>query len=157
MCAIVDANVAHEVFRITPAPAGEKFFEWINKGTRRLVAGGKHLEDLENSSADFRQWATGALLAGKMRIVDYDQVHRRTLKIQAQSQYESDDPHLLALAQISGSRLLYSNDRDLHRDFRKKVLIDKPRGKVYSTLKTKSFTRAHGRLLRQNDLCQVED
>ena len=157
MCAIVDANVAHEVFRITPAPAGEKFFEWINKGTRRLVAGGKHLEDLENSSPDFRQWATGALLAGKMRIVDYDQVHRRTLKIQDKAQYESDDPHLLALAQISGSRLLYSNDRDLHRDFRKKVLIDKPRGKVYSTLNTKNFTSTHRRLLQQRDLCKLED
>ena len=157
MCAIVDANVAHEVFRITPAPAGEKFFEWVNMGTRRLVAGGRHLEELENSSPDFRQWATGALLAGKLRIVDYDQVHRRTLKIQGQAQFESDDPHLLALAQISGSRLLYSNDRDLHRDFRKKVLIDKPRGKVYSTLQTKNFTSTHRRLLQQRDLCKLED
>ena len=119
MCAIVDANVTHEVFGSNPQPAGEKFFEWINKGTRRLVAGGKQLEELEVSSPDFRRWIIDAVVAGKMRIVNRDEVDRRTEQIQAQAVHESDDPHLLALAQISGSRLLYSNDRDLHRDFRK--------------------------------------
>ena len=157
MCAIVDANVAHEVFGLNPKPAGDKFFEWINKGTRRLVAGGKQLDELEAGSDGFRQWASQAISAGKMRIVDCDQVHRRTEQIQAQASYESNDPHLLALAQISGSRLLYSNDRDLQVDFGKKVLIDNPRGKIYTTLKTKNFTSTHRRLLQQRDLCQIKD
>ena len=120
MCAIVDANVAHEVFGSSPQPAGDKFFEWINKGTRRLVAGGIHLDELEAGSDAFRRWASQAISAGNMRIVDYDQVQRRTEQIQAQASYESNDPHLLALAQISGSRLLFSNDSDLQVDFLKK-------------------------------------
>ena len=157
MCAIVDANVAHEVFGSNPQPAGAKFFEWINKGTRRLVAGGRQLEELEASSSEFKQWAVEAVVAGKMRIVNKDTLYIRTEQVQSQGACNSDDPHIIALAQVSGSRLLYSNDRDLQRDFRKKGLIDNPRGKVYSTLKTKNFTSTHRRLLQQKDLCKFED
>ena len=156
VCAIVDANVAHEVFGSSPKPAGEKFFEWINKGTRRLVAGGKQLEELEASSAGFREWATGAVVAGKMRIVNKGKLDIKAEQIQSEGACESNDSHIIALAQVSGSRMLYSNDRDLQRDFGKRSLVDSPPGKVYSTLKTKNYTRTHRTLLRQSDLCQVE-
>lgn len=52
MCAIVDANVAHEVFGDSPPPAAEKFFEWLERGSRRLVVGGKLLKELEDTSPD---------------------------------------------------------------------------------------------------------
>ena len=48
MCAIVDANVVSEVFGSNLPPAGEKFFDWLNKGSGRLIVGGKLLEELEN-------------------------------------------------------------------------------------------------------------
>ena len=156
MCAIVDANVTHEVFGSNPQPAGEKFFEWINKGTRRLVAGGKQLEELEVSSPDFRRWIIDAVVAGKMRIVNRDEVDRRAEQIQRQGTCKSNDPHIIALAQVSNSRLLYSNDGDLQHDFKNRRLIDNPRGRVYSTLKTKNFTSTHRKMLQQRDLCQVE-
>ncbi len=47
MCAIVDANVMHEVFGSNLQSAGEQFFNWIEKGTKRLVVGGKLREELE--------------------------------------------------------------------------------------------------------------
>ena len=56
MCAIIDANVVHEVFAPNLPPAGKRFFAWLNKGSGRLVVGGKLLEELERHS-DFRQWA----------------------------------------------------------------------------------------------------
>ena len=59
MCAIVDANVAREVFGPSAPPAGEKFFAWLNKGSGRLVVGGKLLEELEASSKDFREVGNG--------------------------------------------------------------------------------------------------
>ena len=40
MCAIVDANVAHEVFGTSQTPAGKRFYDWINEGQGRLVIGG---------------------------------------------------------------------------------------------------------------------
>ncbi len=78
MCAIVDANVAHEVFGPSPRPAGEKFLDWINKGGGRLVVGGELLEELESGSPDFRDWAAMAVISGKMRIVNRGRVNART-------------------------------------------------------------------------------
>ena len=66
----------------------------------------------------------------------------------------SNDTHVIALAQISGARLLYSNDKDLHVDFKNKRLIDEPRGKIYSTNEDKNFTYSHARLLRDRNLCR---
>ena len=155
MCAIVDTNVAHEVFGLSPQPTGEKFFEWINKGSERLVVGGKLLDELEESSKSFTEWAGVAVSAGKMRIVDESKVNARAQKLEADGTCASDDPHILALAQVSGARLLYSNDRDLQKDFKTKGLIDGPRGKVYSTLKNKNFAASHKRLLGTKGLCNI--
>lgn len=61
-------------------------------------------------------------------------------------QIASDDPHVLALARLSGTRLLYSEDQRLIEDWKNKRLIDRPRGSVYRTAK-------HSRLLRHTDGC----
>ena len=157
MCAIVDANVVHEVFGSNLRPAGEKFFEWIETGSERLVVGGKLLEELEASSAGFREWASEAADAGKMRVVNKNEVDARTREIENEGGYESDDPHVIALARVSGARLLYSNDGNLQEDFKNKNLIDGPRGKVYSTRESKNFQPAHRRLLADRSLCRPQE
>jgi predicted nucleic acid-binding protein len=53
---------------------------------------------------------------------------------------KSDDPHIIALAQVSGARLLCSYDEDLGTDFTNSALI-KPRGRVYKNA-------GHAHLLR---------
>ena len=118
MCAIVDANVASEVFGSSPSPAGDKFLGWIDKGSNRLVVGGKLLKELEISSPGFRVWASQAEFSGKMRIVNEDEVGAIAEQIEHEAIHASDDPHILALAQLSGARLLYSNDNELRRDFK---------------------------------------
>ena len=154
MCAIVDANVISEVFGSNLPPAGEKFFDWLNKGSGLLIVGGKLLEELEQGSADFRRWGKEAQLAGKMRIVNESEVDARTEQIQSEGSIRSDDPHVIALAQVSRARLLYSNDGNLQQDFKTKKLIDDPRGKVYSTSGDGSFQRSHDRLLKDKNLCR---
>lgn len=160
MCAIVDANVASEVFGSSPQPAGEKFFVWLNKGSARLVVGGKLLEELEVASPGFRDWASQVLRSGKMRIVNKSKVSARTERIEHESRHKSNDAHVLALAQVSGARLLYTNDEDLQKDFRNRSLIDNPPGKIYSTDERrnphKEFRSAHKKLLGRGDLCRVE-
>ena len=156
MCAIVDANVVREVFGPGAPPAGEKFLGWLNRGSGRLVVGGRLLEELEASSKDFRDWARQVTLAGKMRIVDANEVNTRTDQIRREGSCASDDPHVIALAQVSRARLLYSNDGRLQKDFRNKQLIDDPRGSVYSTQKSSEFRPAHRRLLGRRDLCRLE-
>ncbi len=154
MCAIIDANVAGEVFGSSPQPAGERFFNWVNKGSGRLVAGGKLYDELESSSPGFRDWARAAVLAGKMRMVDEGKVNERTGQLIREGMCRSDDPHVLALAQVSGARLLYSNDRNLQQDFKDRRLIH-PEGYVYSTLKSKNLTSTHKRHLARRDLCRI--
>ena len=153
MCAIIDANVVSEVFGPKPTPAGKEFLDWITdpKGSGRLICGGKLLEELMGSSEGFREWASEALNAGKMKNISEDDVKRRMAQIQQES-IQSNDPHILALAQVSGARLLYSNDIDLREDFQNKDLID-PAGSIYSTLRSKKFTPAHRNLLRKKGLC----
>ena len=88
---------------------------------------------------------------------DDGDVNARTEELQAEAALRSDDPHVIALAQVSGSRLLYSNDRALQQDFRDKALIDNPRGSVYSTLRSKKFTRSRkDQLVARNELCQSD-
>ncbi len=62
MCAIVDANVANEVFGPCKSEAGKKFYDWINAATGRLVVGGKLLAELKEGSPKFR--IDAMLLAG---------------------------------------------------------------------------------------------
>ena len=157
MCAIVDANVVHEVFGSNLPPAGMRFFDWIEKGSQRFVVGGKQLEEIEQGSEGFREWASEAAEAGKMRVVNKDKVDARTKDIENNGGYESDDPHILALAQLSDARLLYSNDGALQEDFGNKDLIDRPRGKVYSTRENKNFRPAHRGLLANRNLCLPQE
>ena len=158
MCAIVDANVAHEVFGADRPEAGVKFFEWINSGNGHLVAGGKLLKELNRTSA--REWARQALNAGLIRNVPETHVDARMEELRNEGAIRSDDPHVLALAQISGARLLYSNDRALQQDFKSRRMIDNPPGKIYSTDERRNpdrvFTSAHRKLLARRDLCRVE-
>ena len=165
MCAIVDVNVAHEVFGDSPSPPAEKFYEWLESGGGRLIVGGKLLKELEETSPDFRRWGATAQLAGKMITVNEREVETRTRQIEREGAIRSDDPHILALAQVSGARLLYSNDRDLGDDFRDRKLIENPQGRVYTTRRDKNapqaldntkFRRSHRELLRRN-VCRKPD
>ena len=155
MCAIVDLNAAVEVFNPSQPPAAKGFFDWINTGRGRVVTGGKLYRELVEKSPGFREWARGAEAAGRLRFADESEVNARTKKIERTGAATSDDPHVLALAQVSGARLLYTNDKDLQKDFTSKGLIDNPRGKVYSTLKSKDFSPSRKRLLGNEDLCRV--
>ncbi len=156
MCAILDANVLHEVFGDDPPPAGQGFLKWINVGGGRLVAGGKHREELKRGSRDFSVWARTAVRVGKIKFIDDDSVESRAAEIEEAGLCKSNDPHVIAVAQISGARLLYSNDPALQQDFGDSRLIDDPRGKVYSTRINREFTRTHRRLLGSRDLCRME-
>ena len=156
MCAIVDANIAAEVFRPDRPQAGKKFFDWIHTGSGRLVVGGKLLKELDKSSRGFRQWAKVAGLSGRMRTADQSQVDARAEELRGEKKYRSNDPHIIALAQVSGARLLYSNDGKLQQDFKDKNMINSPRGKVYSTHESKNFSVSHKQLLEKKDLCRVE-
>ena len=80
MCAILDANVAGQVFGAGRPAAGAKFFEWIHSGRGRLVLGGRLRRELDRLSA-FREWRRQAELAGKVTLLNDEAVDGRATEL----------------------------------------------------------------------------
>ena len=153
MCAILDANIVHEVFGQARPPAGEEFLQRMIQGKIRVAVGGQLRRELAKNGS-YMKWAQELIQKGSLLSINDDQVTARTEKLQVSGDFKSNDVHILALAQISGARLLYSNDTDLHQDFKNGQLISKPRGKIYSTHKTRQLTPGHRKLLGNQSLCR---
>ncbi len=132
MCAILDANVIHEVFGSSPSEAGKQFLKWITDGNGRIVVSEDLLKELLKAPTGFVRWAKEARRTGKMIRGKEAQIKARSTVLHKSKECKSNDHHIIALAQVSSARLLYSRDRDLHQDFKNKQLIDHPRGRVYS-------------------------
>ena len=150
MCAILDANVVHKVFGKNRPEAGKAFFEWLVSGNGSLVTGGKLHRELTRVHA-FMEWSKQAVLSGKIKRFNDRKIDDRTERLK--DSCISDDAHVIALAQISGARFLYSDEGNLHKDFKNKRLIDDPRGTIYSTKDRDSFTSGHRNLLHRSGIC----
>ncbi|MYA90524.1 MAG: hypothetical protein F4Y10_01765 [Synechococcus sp. SB0663_bin_10] len=127
--------------------AGRGFFQWLKDGKGNLVVGGKLKQELDQGVPGFRRWASQAILAGQLVNVDDHRVNDKTEYVKKHGDLQSDDPHVIALAQVNGARLLFSNDKGLHEDFGNPEVINHPRGKIYSTLENKNFTEDKRKLL----------
>lgn len=171
-CVIVDNDVIGAVFGSSPPPAGAALFRWISDGKGQMVVGGKLAEELRiesrlkrgstkrDASIDrsFTSWLLQVDQAGQLWNLDRDvELRNKILELTEvlinRRPKQENDQHIIALASVSGARLLYSNDRQLHKDFRNKELLNNPRGKVFSTLEHRVLTKSHLRLLRQAPAC----
>ena len=144
MCAIVDNSARDEVFGGAESPAGKFFLTWLTKGRGRLVVGGK-LRDELSGNQNFERWLPQAVQAGRARILGDNEVNDATRAVLADGVCRSDDPHIIALARISGTRLLYANDNALERDFKRLI----PKGIVFTTKQDpqRQITQEHQSLL----------
>ena len=155
MCAIVDASVAHQVFGENRPPAGQRFFEWLSSRRGQLVVGGRLLEEL-SGNVGLLQWLKSASLYGRARSVIDESVNDRAEALRRSNICTSNDEHVIALALVSGARLLYTNDQALINDFKNQDIIAGPRGKIYTTAaRDGEITDAHRRLLAARDLCRA--
>ena len=151
MCAIIDTNVGHEVFGNNQSPAGKFFLNWLlNKGGAKLAVGGKLWAEL-NSYRKFQPLFADLLRRSKVVKCDDDSVNAEAALID--DVCRSNDSHVIALARVSGARLLYSNDLNLHKDFKNPRIINKPKGRIYSTRENNDITKARRTLLNRKDLC----
>lgn len=159
MCAIVDANVRDEVFKghePDATDAGAKFFEWIKSGKGQIVVGGTKLLDELFGTASRRQRELFASLrrSGGVKEFSKEAIDKRAAELRRENMCQSDDHHIIALAQVSRARLLYSNDEALRQDFGDNSLLRKPSGRIYSTKLSKTFTDAYRGLLENRELCK---
>ena len=156
MCAILDHSVTYEVFGKKQTTAGKKFRHWLDDGRGVLIVGGKNLRELTQNT-NFQRWFTESRRSkARVRQVRDATIAEVEGKLERERQVTSNDVHVLALAVVSGARLLYSNDRKLTRDFRNVEILGDGRGRVFTTVKSKSFTAGHSELLSAEGLCDSE-
>lgn len=142
MCLIVDANMAAIVFGGNNADS-KPIIEWLTSPRKdgRLVVGG-HLATELNKVAAASRFVKALQQAGRARFFPNDVVDSETDRVRPSC--ASDDPHVIALARISGARILCSRDRVLHKDFTNQELISEPEGHVYQNASHRHLFRSYG-------------
>ena len=122
MCIIIDANCVHHVVKLTDD--GKPVVRWLLKGRGGLIAGGKIKRELHK--AGFSQTMVVLDRAGKLKLLDDTQVDDLADKIKDGGSCRSNDAHVLAAAIMSGCRLLFSKDHNLHADAKNRTILDPP-------------------------------
>jgi len=130
MCAILDNSVRDTIFVPAPTAAAKNFRQWVESGKLPLVVGG-HLKRELSGSERFKEWLSEGERSGFVKLTDDESVDTKTAALKKAASCESNDAHVIALAQVSGARLLYTSDDKLEKDFGNKQLINQPRGVLY--------------------------
>lgn len=130
MCLIIDANIASLVFSAEPHEDFRPVWDALQHGRAVAVHGGR-LTDEYMKLTRIRRLLLELGRRGALRKIDDGPVNAATNDFAGKA-IRSDDPHILALAQVSTVRLLCSHDQDLHVDFTNPSLL-RPRGSVYQT------------------------
>ncbi len=153
MCAILDVNCIGEVFNPHHhTKAGEQFYKWLEKRGMLVIGGSQFQSELSHNTI-FSKWEAETKRSGKRRVrrIDASKIDEITKFLSNSSSCESNDSHIIALAQISNARLLFSRDIALQNDFKNPDLIKNPRGKIYSLGESPNATKNRNRLLAETD------
>lgn len=137
MSIIVDANRAGD-FSPPHAAHAPEITRRIAQKRMYIVVGGKLLREL--SETKIRSLVVEWLRSGCAIRIDDSQVDAEEERFRA-SDLISDDPHVVALANLSGCRLLYSNDEKLILDFKDTSILT-PKGKVIKSTTRREIASA---------------
>ena len=141
MCIVVDANM----FGQFSDPANENMepvWNWLRKKNGKIA--------YSNTKKFEEEWEKGGMTglikllrqSGQLKEIPSQEVETKENELNRTGTIRSDDPHIIALAIIANIKVLVSNDRRLHEDFKNRNLVG---GRVYQT-------KSHSRLLRK-DTC----
>jgi hypothetical protein len=146
LCVIVDNSVAGIVFAVPHRAEYVPLWQWIDRKGGIIIYGGKFTNELCGSSKVARLLAelkrSGRAKQVARNIVDVEERTVRELNI-----CRSNDPHVIALARISGARVLCADDGNLENDFKNTRLVSSPQGRIYKNA-------GHKHMLAHNRLCK---
>lgn len=137
MCIIVDANAARDLS--LPTDDGRPVLNWLLRGKGALIVGG--LLKRELGRGGLRATLVVLNQAGRLHSLDDDKVRKVADKIEKHCC--SDDCHVVAAAILSGCRLLFTKDKNLHKDMKNKDILN-PTASIYQS-------KAHQHLLTDCD------
>ena len=152
MCVIIDTNIASAVFGKDGPESTKKLYDQIQSKTLKFVVGG-----LLTSELSYQGVIQQEIQAGNCISIDKAKIAEELKQISKTNYFASNDQHIIALARVSGARLLCSHDKALHEDFKNKELINNPRGNIYpaSEPADQQFKKKHRDLLNRTDLCSI--
>jgi predicted nucleic acid-binding protein len=131
MSIIVDANCLSITFSPSSSEDFKPIIVALINGRHRLTIGGTKLKNEYKKLTSISGMLKNLDQAGRIvQIVD-SEVNDEESVLLRDFDLKSDDPHILALARISGARILCSHDKDLGVDFQNLTIIPKPRGQIY--------------------------
>ena len=149
MEAIIDTNVVSKVLLPDRDPAFEPVRKKLLCGEMKLAYGGRLRREYVRINR-IRSALKRLDQNGFAILYPDGEVDKEARRVRTTCDCKSNDHHVLALARISGARLLCTLDRALTEDFTDKSLVDKPRGRVY-----KRASKSHIRLLEEySQLCR---
>ena len=137
MCLILDTNKYGDF--LTPENRDmEPVRKWMRTGNGKIAySPTEKMQSELNRHNKMREQFDRYRETDKLKLVPSDEVRR---VMDGLRDLQSDDPDIIALAQVAGVRLLVSSDTNLHADF--KQIIG---GNIYQT-------KGHRHLLKR-DLC----
>lgn len=141
MCLIIDVNVAHKILLTDNDLDFQAVHQLLfnNKTTAKVVYSQQFVDECKNIA--IRGILAQLDKAGRAKVIDANQINLEISHVLNSGFCQSNDLHIIALARVSGVRLLCSHDQKLHSDFTNKKLIDQPRGKVYQNAKHKNLLK----------------
>ncbi len=119
MCVIIDTNVAHKMNG--EFPEGAAVLLWLLKGSGKLVISSELFKEIRDQN--FRSMISELERAGKLcRQCDIE-CETEKLRLIGTNLMVSDDPHILALVNTSQCNLIFTHDKNLHKDLGNRNLI----------------------------------
>lgn len=145
-CLIVDTNKLRW-FTDTSEEIPQIVIGLLKRQKGKLYIGGGLKEEIPHK---YRQWYSVGVRAGWIVNVSDEEVDQETTWLKVHHTLESNDHHVVALARVSGARVLVSCDGCLRDDFRDRNLISQPPGKL---LPFKVDKRRVRKFLQRRRLC----
>ncbi len=146
MCLIIDANKMADLVNRSAHVDHKPIYRWLAAQGGVVALGGRLLDEL-NKIGGARRLLVGWLRAGRAFLYDSAEVNGEESDVVGSGLCRSDDPHVIALARVSGARVLFSADQELGTDFTNLELVPRPPGRIYKNA-------AHAHLLRDAPRCR---
>ena len=128
MCIIIDTSAVPKM-RAQGELRSNPVLKRLRNGKFKLALGGKLTKELAGTK--IRDLLSDLVRARFAYVYKTSVINIETKKVKDWNLCKSNDEHVIALARVSGARVLYADDGDLHDEFKNAVLVPSPRGRIY--------------------------
>ena len=125
MCVVLDSNKIGDFLK--PKPDMKPIHNWLeNKNGKLVYSNHPKIEKEIKSHRGMFSFLREKRRSGRAKMVERELVEEEitTIKAKANKQrykLKSNDIHIVALAEVSATKLLCSKDKNLHKDFKKVI------------------------------------